>query len=85
MELTLLQETSITLTELDAMDERRKWMYYYYIVAEKEKERENMEKGRSPSKPTTPSLVDFKIEQKEIEDWIKQQNEMKKEIGSDPK
>lgn len=42
MELTLLQETSITLTELDSMDQKRKEMYYYYILFTKKKEFDKM-------------------------------------------
>ena len=47
MELVLLQETSITLTELDSMDKERKWLYYYYIVEGKQKNMRDMEAQRN--------------------------------------
>lgn len=62
MELVLLQETSISLTELDSMDEERKWMYYYYIVAAKKKEereaKEAQEQQGTPQKGK-PVHMDF--------------------------
>ncbi|GAF83118.1 unnamed protein product [marine sediment metagenome] len=56
MELTLLQETSITLTELDNMDEERKWIYYYYILHTKKMENERLDELNNKNKPPTHSL-----------------------------
>ena len=88
MELVLLQETSITLTELDTMNEERKWLYYYYILAAKEKQNEEVEKSYykkgQPNKPKK-TVLDFKIKHPKIEEEIKRKNEQNPEIGTDPK
>ena len=90
MELVLLQETSITLTELDTMDKERKWLYYYYILAAKEKQNEEVEKSYDkghPNKPNKPkkTVLDFKIKHPKIEEEIRKKNEQNSKIGSDPK
>lgn len=55
-DLVLLQETSITLTELDNMDPERKWTYIYYIMAAKKKElREQEELRRDMEGASNPS------------------------------
>lgn len=82
MELVLLQETSITLTELDAMDKERKWMYYYYILAAKEKEREaSKRQDNIKDKKSKLKSFEFEVEQKEIKKWKEEMNEKTPYIG----
>lgn len=77
-DLVLLQETSITLTELDNMNPERKWLYYYYIVEAKQKEMKEMEarqgKGASSSGSVDldfpddfVSILDMRAEKEKLE------------------
>lgn len=95
MELVLLQETSITLTELDSMDEARKWMYYYYIVEGKQKNMRDMEAQRNGSggggtsggvshqiefPDDFVSILDTRAEKERLEKLAEQKQEGMKEL-----
>lgn len=48
-DLILLEETSITLTELDSMDPERKKEYFLFVMERKKRQKEEMEKLKSGS------------------------------------
>lgn len=90
MELVLLQETSISLTELDSMDKERKWLYYYYIIEGKAKNMRDMEaqrdeQGGAPSGGGTThqiqfpddfvSVLDVRAEKERLEKLAQQERE----------
>jgi len=50
LDLVLLENTSITLTELDEMDPERKMEYYFFIVEKQKKIKEEIDKNKEPEK-----------------------------------
>lgn len=57
LDLTLLENTSITLTELDEMDPERKMEYYFFIVEKQKKIEEEIDKNKGGSEKDVYNIV----------------------------
>lgn len=56
-----MENTSITLRELDEMDPERKMEYYFFIVEKQKKIKEESDKGK-PKEDTYKFVSEFDIE-----------------------
>jgi len=61
-----LENTSITLKELDEMDPERKIEYYFFIVEKQKKIKEEMDKNKGPKKDIYKFVEEFDIENGDI-------------------
>ncbi|BDI54862.1 MAG: hypothetical protein [Lokiarchaeia virus VerdaV1] len=66
VDLTLLENTSITLTELDRMDPERKMEYYFFIVEKQKEIKKEMDKDKNPEKDVYEFVSEIDIENGDI-------------------
>ena len=66
VDLTLLENTSITLTELDGMDPERKMEYYFFIVEKQKEIKKEMDKGKDPEKDVYEFVSEIDIKNGDI-------------------
>jgi len=66
VDLTLLEETSITLRELDEMDPERKMEYYFFIVEKQKEMKKQMDKNKGPEKDVYEFVSEFDIKDGDI-------------------
>lgn len=66
VDLTLLENTSITLIELDEMDPERKMEYYFFIVEKQKEIKKEMDKDKDPEKDVYEFVSEIDIKNGDI-------------------